>query len=265
MNRDGMFIKGTGTPIVVIPGLHGRWEWTRPAAEALSRHHQVIAFSLCDERTSPFPCDPDRAFENYVSQVGLALDRAGLDRAVIAGVSYGGLIAAEFAARYPDRVSALVLASALHASWEPNDEQARYLRSPFLMSPMFVATSPGRIRPEIAAALPRLGERMRFTARQGARAVMAPTSPFRMARRIKWAKSHHFADPRRVTAPALLVTGEPGLDRVVPVDVSRRYLDDLHGAEHVVLKGTGHIGILTKPEAFVGVLERFVNGARLSA
>ena len=260
-----MIDRGSGIPIVVIPGLHGRWEWTRPAVEALSRRHRVIAFSLCDERTSPFPCDPDRAFENYLSQVSLALDRAGLDRAVIAGVSYGGLIAAEFAARQPDRVSALVLASALHKSWAPNEEQQRYLKSPFLMSPMFVATSPGRMRPEIAAAMPGFGERIRFTARQGARAVMSPTSPFRMARRIVWAKSHHFSDPKHVTAPALVVTGEPGLDRVVPVDVSRRYLDDLERAEHVVLKGTGHIGILTKPEAFAALLERFVDGVRLSA
>ena len=86
-----------------------------------------------------------------------------------------------------------------------------------------------------------------------------------MARRIAWAKSHHFADPRRVTAPALLITGEPGLDRVLPVDVSRRYLDDLERAEHVVLRDTGHMGILTKPDEFAGVLERFVNGARISA
>ena len=73
----------------------------RPAVDALAKHHRVITFSLCDERTSPFPCDPDRAFENYIAQVDLALDRAGVDRAVIAGVSYGGLIAAEFAARHP--------------------------------------------------------------------------------------------------------------------------------------------------------------------
>jgi 3-oxoadipate enol-lactonase len=256
---------GHGTPIVLIPGLQGRWEWLRPAVEALSRQHRVISFSLCDERTSPFPCDPAQAFENYVRQVDLVLDRAGVDTAVIAGVSYGGLIASEFAARRPERVSGLVLASALHHSWRPNPLQARYLKSPFLMSPMFVATSPGRIRPEIAAALPRLGERIRFTARQGARAMMAPTSPFRMARRIEWARSHHFADPRRVTAPALLVTGEPGLDRVLPVDVSRRYLDDLDKAEYVMLKNTGHMGILTKPDAFAGVLERFMDGARISA
>src|SRR5689334_22574578 len=158
-----MFITGSGIPIVVIPGLQGRWEWMRPAVDALAKHHRVVTFSLCDERTSPFPCDPSKGFDNYVAQVAMAMDRAKVDRAVIAGVSYGGLIAAEFAARYPERVSALVLASALHSTWQPDQRQQRYLNAPMLMSPLFIATAPTRMRPEIAAALPRIGERLRFT------------------------------------------------------------------------------------------------------
>ena len=86
-----------------------------------------------------------------------------------------------------------------------------------------------------------------------------------MARRISWAQSHHFADPRRIEAPALIVTGEPGLDRIVPVEVTTRYLDDLRSAEHVVLEQTGHLGLVTRPDAFARVLERFVNAVRLSA
>ena len=53
------------------------------------------------------------------------------------------------------------------------------------------------------------------------RVVLAPTSPAKMARRIAWAGAHQFADPSAVTAPALVVTGEPELDRVVPVEVTR--------------------------------------------
>ena len=260
-----MVDRGNGTPIVLIPGLHGRWEWMGPAVDALSQHHRVITFSLCDERTSPFPCDPARAFENYVSQVALALERAKVERAVIAGVSFGGLIAAEFAARNPDRVTGLVLASALHASWQPNKEQQRFLDAPTLMSPLFIATAPTRMRPEMVAAMPAFGARLRFTLSSGARAVMSPTSPARMARRIAWAKSHHFADVHRVTAPTLVVTGEERHDRVVPVDVTRRYLADIDAAEHVVLERTGHIGILTRPAAFAKVVERFMSVARLSA
>jgi pimeloyl-ACP methyl ester carboxylesterase len=86
-----------------------------------------------------------------------------------------------------------------------------------------------------------------------------------MARRIAWARAHRFADLHQVTSPALIVTGEPGLDRVVPVDVTRRYLDDFAGAEHVVLERTGHNGLVTRPDAFAGVVERFMNGVRISA
>ena len=54
---------GRGSPIVIVPGLQGRWEWMRPSVEALARRHRVIAFSLCDEPTSPFPCDRSLGFE----------------------------------------------------------------------------------------------------------------------------------------------------------------------------------------------------------
>ena len=68
-----------------------------------------------------------------------------------------------------------------------------------------------------------------------------------------------------MNTPTLLVTGEPELDKVVPVDVTRRYLNDFAAAEHVVLERTGHQGLVTRPDAFAGVLERFVNGARIPA
>lgn len=264
-DMSGIVDIGTGTPIVMIPGLQGRWEWMRPTVDALAKHYRVITFSLCDERTSQFPCDPAKGFGNFLEQVDLALDRAGLEKAVILGVSYGGLIAAEFAARRPQRVTGLVLASALHKTWEPDARQQRYLKAPRLLSPLFIATAPLRLRPEIVAALPGLGARLRFSAWHTARAVLSPTTPRRMARRIAWARSHQFASPRAVKAPALLVTGEPELDRVLPVEVTRRYLDDLHSARHVILAHTGHLGSVTRPDEFAGVLGRFVDGVRRCA
>lgn len=259
---NGIVDKGSGTPIVLIPGLQGRWEWMRPTVDALARHHRVITFSLCDERTSPFPCDPGKAFDNYVEQVDLALDRAGLDKAVIAGVSYGGLIATDFAARRPERVEALVLVSALHKTWHPDPRQQQFLKAPRLMSPLFVATAPQRMRPELVAAFPGLLSRLKFQAKFGLSVMFALTSPARMARRIDWASRHHFADCGGIDVPTLIVTGEPGLDRVVPVEVTRRYLDELRSATHIVIERTGHNGLVTRPDAFADVLGRFVDGAR---
>jgi 3-oxoadipate enol-lactonase len=260
-----MIDRGKGTPIVLIPGLQGRWEWMRPTVDALAKHHRVITFSLCDERTSPFPCDLDKAFENYVEQVELALDRAQVDRAIIAGVSYGGLIAAEYAARHPQRVQGLVLANALHKTWHPNSQQTRFLKAPMLMLPLFVATAPRRMGPEMAATFPTLLSRLKFTTSYGMTAMFALASPVKMARRIEWSTRHRFADAGAIDAPTLIVTGEPGLDRVVPVDVTRRYLDELHSATHVVLPRTGHNGLVTRPHEFADMLGRFVDDARLSA
>ena len=115
------------------------------------------------------------------------------------------------------------------------------------------------------AAFPSIASRLKFALTAGARVLMAPASPARMARRIRWAKAHHFADPHAVKAPVLLLTGEAALDRIVPVDVTRRYLNEFDEAEHVVLQRTGHLGLVTRPDAFAGVLERFVDGVRIPA
>ena len=33
---NGIVDKGHGTPIVLIPGVQGRWEWMRPTVDALA-------------------------------------------------------------------------------------------------------------------------------------------------------------------------------------------------------------------------------------
>jgi len=251
---------GSGDPIVLIPGLQGRWEWARAAVEALARDHRVVSFSLCDEPGSGFPCDGARGFDNYVTQVATAMDRAGIATATIVGVSYGGLVATEFAARYPDRTRALALVSAVPLGWMPDTRMRRYLRWPRLMSPIFCVTAPARLHAEVAAALPRLGDRLGFVGRQLWRVSRAPMSPSRMARRVRWAEAHRFADPRAIAAPVLVLTGEPHLDRVVPVEQSRQALRHLTSARHVVLPRTGHLGLVTRADAFASVVSGFIAG-----
>jgi pimeloyl-ACP methyl ester carboxylesterase len=254
----GVIDIGQGEPIVLVPGLQGRWEWMQPTVARLAQHYRVIAYSLCDERTSGFPCDPAIGFDNYVEQLGAVLDRAGLSQATLVGVSYGGLIAMEFATRSPARVTRLVLASSLPVDWQPDRRARFYLRAPRLLSPLFVATAPLRLRPEVRAAFPAWSERMRFLASHTWRVVTAPMSPGKMARRVRWADAHRFADAEGVQAPVLVVTGEPGLDRVVPVEVSRRIVARIRRARHVVLPRTGHLGIVTRPEGFCRVMNEFV-------
>jgi len=69
-------------------------------------------------------------------------------------------------------------------------------------------------------------------------------------------------DCQRVGAPTLVVTGEPALDWVVPVDNSLGYMRSIGGARHVVLEGTGHLGAVTRPAAFAAAVRRFADTLR---
>ena len=255
-----MFDQGHGPVVVVIPGLHGRWEWMRPALRELSRACRVISYSLRGDIGSTHVADSDLGFEGYTQQLDEVLDRAGVERATVCGVSFGGFVALRYASTRRARVEALVLASAPAPGWQPNPQQARWLRRPWLSTPAFVATSPFRLWPEVCATHPGLTARLRFFARQGLRAAAAPMMPSLMARRIREAQRLDFrADCARVDVPTLVVSGENGLDRVVPVTNTRTYASLIRNARYELLEGTGHIGVLTKPERFATLISDFAH------
>lgn len=251
--------RGHGTPVVMMPGVQGRWEWASPAVDALAEHCRVLTFSLCDEPTSGFACDPRCGIENYLSQLEAVFDQAMLRDAVLMGVSYSGPIAAEFAARHPDKVRALVLVSPLPPDWTLDRRARFYLRAPMMLSPIFLADASLRGMREIRAALPALGDRLRFSLDQTRRVLRAFISPSRMATRLRWLEAYGFGDPTRISRPVLLITGEPDLDRVVPPDVTRRYLAALPNARHVVIPRTGHLGLVTKPQTFAALVAAFLD------
>ncbi len=254
-----IFDRGEGAPIVVIPGVQGRWEWMRPALEELSRRCRTISYSLCGDFGSGRRLDPALGFEDYLRQLDDVLDGAGLARAALCGVSYGGLVALRYAATRPERTAALVIASSPAPGWVPTAQQRRWVSRPWRSLPEFVATSPGRLLPEIAAALPGVRRRAGFSIRHALRVAAAPMKPHLMASRITWHQQMDFRpDCARVAAPTLVVTGEEGLDRVVPVAVTRSYGSLVRGARCVTIERTGHIGLLTRPAYWAAVVAEFV-------
>lgn len=254
-----MVDRGSGTPVVLLPGIQGRWEWMKPAVDALAARGRVVTFSFCDEPTSGFSYRAERGLENYLLQIEEALDRARVDKAVLVGVSYSGPLAAEFAARHPHRVKGLVLASALPTDWRPDARAQFYLKAPRLLSPVFLLDSPSRVLPEIRASLPTVSAQVRFAAGQAQRSLRAFLSPSRMAMRLRWHGEFTFADPSGISRPVLVITGEDGLDRVVAPSLTRRYLGALPAARHVVLEQTGHIGMLTRPHRFADLIHQFAD------
>lgn len=236
-----------------------------PAVDALAASYRVITFSLCDEPSSQSTYDAPCGIHSYLTQLEDVFTHAGLTDAVLIGVSYGGLIASEFAVRHPERIRALVLVSALPSTWEIDRRARFYLRAPRLLSPIFLLDSPLRTLPEIRAALPRFSDRLRFSAGQVARALQAFISPTRMAARLRWLADFSFSDVSQLRMPVLVITGEERLDRVVPLAMTKRYVDCIPGARHEVLANTGHLGLLTRPAAFATAVTRFVENTKSDA
>lgn len=248
---------GSGPPVLVIPGIQGRWEWMRPGVEALARQCRVVTGSLCDEPTSGGRFDEGEGFGNYVRHCLEMLDRAGIERATVCGVSYGGLVAAAFAARHPERLSGLALVSAVPPTWAPDARVRFYLRAPRLLSPVFMAASL-RLYPEIAAARDTVADGLLAAVRHGLNALRHPFSPTRMARRVRLLEALQLSgDLRRLEIDTLVVTGEDALERVVPPELTREYNRMWPHAERATIPSTGHLGVITRPDDFARIVGAF--------
>lgn len=251
--------RGSGDPLVLIPGIQGRWEYLEQAFDALARWCRVITFPLCDEPAAGVAFDPARPFDSYARQVRDALHHAGTARATICGVSFGGLIALRFAAAHPERTSTLILVSTPGPAWHLRRRHKMYARLPRIAGPLFLAETPWRLRAEIRAALGSGGPRWRFVRGQLHALRKAPVSLPRMAARALPIESADAASAAaRVTVPTLVVTGERALDHVVAVDGSSEYARLIPHARSAVLERSGHLGSITRPALFAGVVREFV-------
>jgi pimeloyl-ACP methyl ester carboxylesterase len=255
---------GHGVPLVLVPGVQGRWEYMRPTLDALARSFRVITFPLCGEPTSGRRFDPVKGLDNFVDQLDHVLDECDVESAVICGISFGGLIALHYSACRPARASALVLASAPGPSFQLRKRHQIYARIPMIFGPLFLAEMPRRVGRELAVAMPRRRDRMRFGWAQVRTFLRAPVSASRMAERSRMLGGQILRDDcARVSAPTLVLTGEPELDYVVPVGGTSDYAKLIPGARAARIDGTGHLGYVTRPEVFAALVADFVAAASL--
>jgi pimeloyl-ACP methyl ester carboxylesterase len=254
-----MFDEGEGPPLIVIPGVQGRWEWMRPGLDELRKHFRTISYTLCGDLGSGMRFDPAAGFENYIEQLDAVYEKCGIERASLCGVSYGGLIAVRYAATRPDRVARLVLVSSPAPGWAPSARQQAWIARPWRSVPAFVATAPARVWPEIKAACGTWRSQLTFALSHAGRVLAAPMIPSVMASRVTLQQGIDFTgDCLSVKSPTLIVTGEESLDSVVPVNVTRRYAVLIPGARCEMMERTGHLGMFIDPERFAQIVTGFI-------
>jgi pimeloyl-ACP methyl ester carboxylesterase len=257
-----LYQAGSGPAVIVVPGIQGRWEWLRPALDRLQTRCRTVSYSLCGDFGSGCRVGSGRGLDGYMDQLDRVFDAAGLQQAALCGISYGGFVALRYAAIRPERLTALVLTSSPAPGWRPNPVQSSYLDHPLRSTPRFVLTAPLRIWPEIKAAFPSVTGRLSFLAGHGLRVAAAPMKPALMAARIRQSQQIDFCpDCALVRAPTLVISGEPHLDRIVPAENTRRYVDLIPGAQYYRLERTGHLGLITRPDTYASVVGDFVHRA----
>ena len=84
--------------------------WTAYGAQLSERGYRVLAYDMLGQGQSAKPVLGVR-FHNHAEILAELLDRVGSDRTHLAGISFGGVIALDFALTYPERLTSLTVMS----------------------------------------------------------------------------------------------------------------------------------------------------------
>jgi len=102
--------QATGVPLLLTHGFGATSGMWNPNIDALSVDRPVIVWDQRGHGSSDAPDDMDRYSEAIsVADMAAILDAAGVDRAVVGGMSLGGYLSLAFHLVHPQRVAALVL------------------------------------------------------------------------------------------------------------------------------------------------------------
>lgn len=204
--------------LVLLHGVAGSREEVAPWCAGFAPHFQPHTLNLCGHGERPLPSALTMA--QYRSDLLAQLDALELQAPVLLGYSFGGVVALDFAAHHPNRVTALATLATRWLYDAPNVAHAVHLleEARLLRLPERVVTLE-RMHP-LNGWQP-LAERLREMYRRFA--AEAPLSDATLA---------------RVRAPSLLITGDA--DPVAPPSHLMALHHRLPGSTPAVFSGSAH-------------------------
>ncbi|HEV3257574.1 MAG TPA: alpha/beta hydrolase [Gemmataceae bacterium] len=241
---------GEGPPLVLVPGLAGGFGLLGPLARLLAKDFRVISYQLRGEDDC-FALRQRFGLADLVEDLGEFLDWQGLECPSLLGVSFGGVLALEFAARFPYRLQHLVVQGA-GSRFERGLLQrvagavlSRYplpTDNPFV-NQFFNLLFGGRQRP---------GALFQFVTRQ-----CWQTDQSVMAHRFRLVEQFDIR-PRlgRIRVPTLVLAGDR--DLLVSEQSLRDLCAGVAGNRLVRLGGCGHLAFVTQPCRVADEVKKFL-------
>src|SRR5215472_17166439 len=248
LDRDGVGIHyevagpAGATPVLLTHGFSSSRQMWEPNLLALAGSRQVITWDLRGHGLSDSPDDPALYSEALsVEDMTAVLDAAGVDRAVVGGLSLGGYLSLAFHLVHPDRVAALMLfdTGPGYRRAEAREEWNRRVErtaSAFESRGLDALTG----SPEVARTTHR-----------------SPAGLARAARGIMAQRDSRVIDSLpTIAVPALVVVGA----RDTPFLAAADYMaGKIPGAVQVVIDGAGHASNVDRPEAFDRAVLEFLD------
>lgn len=249
---------GEGTPLVLLHGYPLSSAMWLAQREGLAGRFRVITPDLRGFGGSPLGTQ-DPSVEAMADDVAELLDRLGLERAVIGGLSMGGYVAQAFCRRHAERLLGLVLADT-KATADPEAVRDTRLRTAERLE------TEGTVAVLLEDMLPKLvgptTMRQRALVYGRVRGLVQATPPpaAAWAQRAMAGRSASFDVLAEVRVPVLVLHGDE--DVLATEDDARAIAEALPDAELTVIPGSGHLTAVEQPELFNEAVTEF--GASLA-
>jgi proline iminopeptidase len=120
-------VVGEGSPLLLMHGGPGADHWSLAALRGLADTNTLVFYDhRCNGRSAGVPVS-SMTWENLTADAEALRERLGIERWAVLGHSFGGKVALEYALRFPDSLSHLVLMDTGADSWWDQEHAPRLL------------------------------------------------------------------------------------------------------------------------------------------
>jgi pimeloyl-ACP methyl ester carboxylesterase len=251
---------GSGEPLVLIMGFTVSsigWHWNVPA---FAEDFRTIVFDNRGVGQSDKP-DAPYSMQMFAEDTAGLLDGLGIDQAHVFGISMGGMIAQEFALRYPQRVKTLILGCT-----NCGGPKAVLSKDPDVLNVLnnidSVDVQQAALAMTKVAVTPWfMQKRMDLLVQMNQMSMQHPTPKHGMVRQMQAIQGHDtYARLPLLSVPTLIVTGKE--DGLVPPENSLTLAQRIPNADLVFFANASHLFNIELPAATSEVVKGFIRRRR---
>lgn len=244
--------RGAGEAVIMIHGFAMDRRIFDMQFELFAERFRVVRYDLRGFGRSDLPTGPYSTLDD----LRIMMDRLGIEKACIIGLSLGGSLAVEFALTCPQRVTGLVLAGSTLRGYPYSDayvQEFLYYRKIARRQGIAVAQSEMLGNPLLRsiAKKPELFVHVK--------AMIRDYSGFHWLRHDPHRVFYPPAIERlgEITCPVQIIIGQHDVDDLQ--GVARRLIREIRHARYSVLPGVGHIVNMEAPERFNAIVLEFLD------